>query len=114
MREKSVFLSDLEKSKEFFTEIRIAVLSPRRISAPDRLALKHDAGVNSHSTTAFAQGNAAQSRHGVRGKDTGQGGRGHGSEKTKACQSGTLLRKTYPPLSEGGGDQSGAMSSNDV
>ena len=73
---------------------------------------KHDAGVNGHSTTAFAQGNAAQSRHGARtrGREAG----GTAAQKTKARQSGTLLRKTYPPLSEGGGDQSGAMSSNDV
>ena len=62
---------------------------------------KHDAGVNSHSTTAFAQGNAAQSRHGVRGKDTGQGGRGHGSEKNKSVPERHAFAKNLSPAFRG-------------
>ena len=112
MREKSVFLSDLEKSKEFFTEIRITALSPRRISASDRPDIEARCGRQQPQHHGVRTGQ----RRTIAARSTGQG-HGEGArqrKKTKARQSGTLLRKTYPPLSEGGGDQSGAMSSNEV
>ena len=88
MREKSVFLSDLEKSKEFFTEIRIAALSPRRISASDRPDIEARCGRQQpqHYGVRTGQRRAVAAR-----------GTGHGSaKKQKRARAARFCEKPIP------------------